>query len=112
MARAARSGYGGPSAKVDLYYDYSKNLHYPRTVLLAAELPPGRHTVTLRIGAETKSAGHAMRIIKFVFSRCYPTPKACLRRYPIPKEAAATEVEMPAIKRKLLRKGASFATLR
>lgn len=57
---------GGPFRQVDLFHAYSKGLHYPRTVLLAAELKPGRHTLTLRMAKETKSAGNAMRIIQFV----------------------------------------------
>ena len=56
----------GPFKAVDLYHAYSKGLHYPRTVMLGAELQPGPHTLTLRISAETKSAGHAMRIMHFV----------------------------------------------
>jgi lysophospholipase L1-like esterase len=57
---------GGPFAKVDLYHAYSKGLHYPRTVMLATALPPGPHTLTLRIASETKSVGHAMRVMQFV----------------------------------------------
>ena len=56
---------GGPFHAVDLFHDYSKGLHYPRTVLLGAGLPPGKHTLTLRIAAATRSAGHAMRIMQF-----------------------------------------------
>lgn len=43
---------------------------------------------------------------------CYSAPMVWLRRKPMPKEMAATKVEMPAISRKLLRNGASLATLR
>ncbi len=56
----------GPFRAVNLYHDYSKGLHYPRTVMLGTELLPGPHTLTLRIASETKSAGHAMRIMRFV----------------------------------------------
>jgi lysophospholipase L1-like esterase len=56
----------GPFRPVDLYHAYSKGLHYPRTVMLGTELQPGSHTLALRISAETKSAGHAMRIMRFV----------------------------------------------
>ncbi len=56
---------GGPFRTVDLFHSYSQGLHYPRTVLLGAELKPGKHTLTLRIAANTKSAGHAMRIMQF-----------------------------------------------
>ena len=57
---------GGPFQSVDLFHRFSKGLHYPRTVLLGAELSPGAHTLTLRISKETKSGGHAMRIMHFV----------------------------------------------
>jgi lysophospholipase L1-like esterase len=56
---------GGPYRSVDLYHDFSRDLHYPRTVLLGSELRPGRHTLTLRISSATHSAGHAMRILQF-----------------------------------------------
>ncbi len=51
---------------IDLYHQYSKGLHYPRTVMFAADLEPGKHTVTLRISGDTHSLGHAARIIQFV----------------------------------------------
>ena len=35
------------------------------TVMLGTGLKPGRHALTLRISADTKSAGHAMRIMQF-----------------------------------------------
>jgi lysophospholipase L1-like esterase len=57
---------GGPYCPVDLYHAYSKGLHYPRTVMLGTGLQPGPHTLTLRISAATTSAGHAMRIMRFV----------------------------------------------
>ncbi len=57
---------GGPFQTVDLYHAYSKGLHYPRTVMLGTGLEPGPHTLTLRIAAATRSAGHAMRIMRFV----------------------------------------------
>ena len=56
----------GAFRAVDLFHSFSKGLHYPRTVLLGAELKPGKHILRLRISAETKSAGHAMRIMQFV----------------------------------------------
>ena len=56
---------GGPFRTVDLYHAYSAGLHYPRTVLFGSELAPGKHTLTLRIAAATKSSGHAMRIMQF-----------------------------------------------
>ena len=56
---------GGPFQSINLYHTFSKGLHYPRTVMLAAELKPGKHTLTLRTSPDTKSAGHAMRIMQF-----------------------------------------------
>ena len=57
---------GSPVRKVDVYHSYSKGLHYPRTVMFADQLKPGKHTLTLRISSESNSNGHAMRIIQFV----------------------------------------------
>ena len=56
----------GQPQSVDLFHRFSAGLHYPRTVMLGTDLKPGRHTLKIRISAETKSAGHAMRIIQFV----------------------------------------------
>jgi lysophospholipase L1-like esterase len=56
---------GGPFAKVNLCHAYSKGLHYPRTVMFATALPRGAHTLTLRLSAETQSAGYAARIMQF-----------------------------------------------
>ncbi len=56
----------GPFQKVDLYHAYSKDLHYPRTVMFATGLAEGAHTLTLRIAADTKSEGHSARIMRFV----------------------------------------------
>jgi lysophospholipase L1-like esterase len=57
---------GGPFQKVTLYHAYSKDLHYPRTVMFAVGLEEGPHTLTLRVSADTQSGGHAARIMKFV----------------------------------------------
>lgn len=57
---------GGPVTAVNLLHAYSKGLHYPRTVMLGTELKPGPHQLTLRMSADTKSTGHAMRIYQFV----------------------------------------------
>ena len=56
---------GGDFVAVDLYHRYSKGLHYPRTVILATDLKATQHTLVLRISKQTKSAGHAARIIQF-----------------------------------------------
>ena len=58
---------GGAFRKVDLFHRYSKGLHYPRTVIFAADLPEGDHVLKLRISdaANKDSKGHAARIIQF-----------------------------------------------
>ncbi len=56
----------GPWVEVDLYHRFSAGLHYPRTVMFAADLSPGRHTLTLRVSDKTRSQGHAARIVEFV----------------------------------------------
>ena len=56
----------GEFEPVDLYHRYSKGLHYPRTVMFAADLPAGNHLLTVRVSTETRSSGHAARIMKFV----------------------------------------------
>ena len=55
----------GAFHSVDLFHHYSKGLHYPRTVMLGTDLAAGKHTLTLRISADTNSGGHAMRIMQF-----------------------------------------------
>jgi lysophospholipase L1-like esterase len=57
---------GGAFTPVNLYHEYSKSLHYPRTVLFASDLKPGKHTMALRVANDTTSGGHAARIIHFV----------------------------------------------
>ena len=56
---------GGPPKPVSLKTGHSGNLHYPWTVMLGSELTPGEHTLSLRMAEETKTTGHAMRIIQF-----------------------------------------------
>jgi lysophospholipase L1-like esterase len=56
----------GPPREVDLYHRFSAGLHYPRTVMFAAELAPGRHRLTLRVSDKSHSQGHAARIVEFV----------------------------------------------
>lgn len=57
---------GGAFKNVDLFHRYSKGLHYPRTVMFAADLPEGDHVLKLRISdaANKDSKGHAARIIQ------------------------------------------------
>ena len=57
----------GEWKKVNLFHQYSKGLHYPRTVMLATDLKPGKHVVTMRMSAEhdPASKGTAARILKF-----------------------------------------------
>jgi hypothetical protein len=59
---------GGPFMRVDLYHAFSRGLHYPRTVLFAADLAPGKHQLKLRIATEKnkESTGMAVRIVQFV----------------------------------------------
>ncbi len=57
---------GGPFAPVNLFHNYSKGLHYPRTVMFATDLKPGKHSVVLRVASDTNSTGHAARIMRFV----------------------------------------------
>jgi lysophospholipase L1-like esterase len=55
----------GPATSVNLFHHFSAGLHYPRTVMLGTDLKPGKHTLKLRVSPETKSSGHAARIIQF-----------------------------------------------
>ncbi len=59
---------GGDWKTVELYHAYSSGLHYPRTVMFAADLEPGSHQINVRIGTHhnEKSKGHAVRILSFV----------------------------------------------
>ncbi|MBO5436433.1 MAG: SGNH/GDSL hydrolase family protein [Thermoguttaceae bacterium] len=55
---------GGDFQKAQIRHRHSGGLHYPRTVILADELAPGKHTVTLRIPADGKPGQNALRIYK------------------------------------------------
>jgi len=57
---------GGPFQQAELYHAFSKELHYPRTVMFTVDAAEGAHTLTLRVSGETRAAGHAARIIQFV----------------------------------------------
>lgn len=58
----------GRFVRIDLFHGFSRGLHYPRTVMFATDLKPGKHTLKLRIAAEKNqnSSGHAVRVLKFV----------------------------------------------
>jgi hypothetical protein len=58
----------GPFTKVDLFHAFSRGLHYPRTVMFAADLTPGKHTLRLRVAAQKNkdSTGTAVRIVQLV----------------------------------------------
>jgi lysophospholipase L1-like esterase len=51
---------------IDLFHRFSRGLHYPRTVMFTADLKKGEHILVLRMSRESKSAGHAARIMDFV----------------------------------------------
>jgi pimeloyl-ACP methyl ester carboxylesterase/lysophospholipase L1-like esterase len=58
----------GPLARLDMLHAFSRGLHYPRTVMFAADLKPGPHILRLRLVARqsTATSGSAARIIQFV----------------------------------------------
>jgi hypothetical protein len=58
---------GAAYRRFDLYHRFSRGLHYPRTVVFAADLEPGKHTLTLRTSdrRNPKSQGHAARVLAF-----------------------------------------------
>lgn len=51
----------------DLYHRYSRKLNYPRSVIFAAELSPGKHLLELSVAAQTnaQSSGNAVNILFF-----------------------------------------------
>jgi sialidase-1 len=59
---------GGPEERLDLYTQWSAQLHLPWALVPAAGLPDGRHTLRLRVAANAspKSTGHAVRILFFL----------------------------------------------
>jgi len=58
---------GGKWARVDLYHHHSRGLHYPRTVMFAADLKAGEHTARIRLSKKSNPAskGVAARILQF-----------------------------------------------
>ena len=59
---------GGSFRDADLYHHYSRGLHYPRTVMLDADLGSGKHKLLIRVAASKNdnSNGRAIRILNFV----------------------------------------------
>ncbi len=57
----------GVIATVDLYHRFSGGLNYPRSVMFAADLKPGKHTLRLRIAEDRpkNSKGSAASILFF-----------------------------------------------
>ena len=56
---------GGDFASVDLFHRFSGALHYPRTVILAAELADGPHEARLRLAPQRPAGQAAARILQF-----------------------------------------------
>lgn len=62
---------GSPWQEKTLYHQHSGKLNYPRTVMFATDLPPGRHQLVLRL-AEKKPQGSGRRaasILSFEVNR-------------------------------------------
>lgn len=56
---------GGPYKPIQLKHAYSKGLHYPRTVMLATDLPHGTHAAVIRKArSENPEEKTAIRIIR------------------------------------------------
>tara|TARA_R110002111_G_scaffold256979_3_gene324734 strand:- start:65437 stop:66651 length:1215 start_codon:yes stop_codon:yes gene_type:complete len=56
----------GPFQPFDLYHNYSKGLHYPRSVVFDSQLKPGKHHAKIRLSDKSSGKGHAARIMYFV----------------------------------------------
>ncbi len=58
----------GPPQQMTLFHEHSRGLHYPRTVIFADELPPGKHTLHVKLTdiVPEGSRGTAVRILRFV----------------------------------------------
>ncbi|MBO46083.1 MAG: hypothetical protein CMJ96_04215 [Planctomycetes bacterium] len=58
---------GETKGEIDLFHHYSKGLHYPRTVMFAHDLMPGKHSLKLTLSTKKNPAskGHAARILQF-----------------------------------------------
>ena len=55
---------GGTKGEVNLFHHYSKNLHYPRSVIFSYDLPPGPHRISLQPKV-SEQGGTAVRILEF-----------------------------------------------
>jgi len=58
---------GETKGSVNLRHHYSRGLHYPRTVMFAHDLDPGKHSLRLTLSAKANSTGKsaAARILEF-----------------------------------------------
>jgi lysophospholipase L1-like esterase len=58
----------GPWQTAELYHNYSRGLHYPRTVMFSSNLDAGEHSLEVRVSAghHEDSRGTAARILDFV----------------------------------------------
>ena len=56
----------GPAGEVNLLHRFSAGLHYPRTVMFATDLKPGRHRRAQRNTVNSAGTGLAARIVQFV----------------------------------------------
>lgn len=71
-AGAIRYSVDGKEEKtLDYFTQWSNALHLPWYLILADELPPGKHVLKVRIHKEhaDKSTGHALRIVHFLVNR-------------------------------------------
>ena len=62
---------GGEFQKHDLFHHHSRGLNYPRSVVFASDLKPGKHTLTLRLSKEKneRSKGTTASILFFEVNR-------------------------------------------
>ncbi len=58
---------GGDYKRVNLYHRYSRGLHYPRTVMFATDLKPGKHTAQIRVALPKRGTpgNRTARILQF-----------------------------------------------
>ena len=72
QTRAVRSSScsvdGGDFERLDLFHRFSGGLHYPRTVIFAAELADGPHEARLRLAPQQPAGQAAARILQFALN--------------------------------------------